>query len=137
MMLLNQVISFNSECIIVEYTPQSQAWYVDAQGNMPAWIGIELMAQAIAVHAGLLKHNENINPKQGVLLGTRSYVAKTPSFEANVRLYIKSILVFRDESGLGAYDCSISNDNNEALATATLKVFEPADFQSFLQGAPQ
>ena len=133
MLMLDCICTFNNEFTIAEYTPQRQAWYADAQGNMPAWIGIELMAQTIAAHSGLMKHTEHNQAKQGVLLGTRSYHSIAPYFAANRPLRIKAVMVFRDESGLGAYDCSISNDNNGTLATATLKAFEPSDFHLFLQ----
>ena len=137
MLLLDCISTFNNEQTVAEYTPQRQAWYADAQGNMPAWIGLELMAQTIAAHAGLIKKVENITPKQGVLLGTRSYSATIPFFSADVTLHIKAVMMFRDESGLGAYDCTISNRQNDILATATLKAFEPEDFQLFLQGATE
>jgi predicted hotdog family 3-hydroxylacyl-ACP dehydratase len=38
---------------------------------------------------------------------------------------------YRDESGFGAYDCAIRTSAGD-LAEATLKVYEPADFQAFL-----
>lgn len=138
MRLLDRIVDFDTEFALAEYTPKADTWYADSNGNMPAWIGIELMAQAISAHAGLLKHGSNAPPKQGALLGTRSYQANTPIFALNQPLMIQVSLVYRDISGLGAYDCIIydqhytPNDNNH-LAKATLKVFEPDNFQQFLQ----
>jgi predicted hotdog family 3-hydroxylacyl-ACP dehydratase len=99
---------------------------------MPAWIGIELMAQTIAAHIGLLKRRDGAPLKQGALLGTRSYRSTVPSFAANEILCVHATMSYRDASGLGAYDCRISRGDN-VLATATIKVFEPGDFQVFLQ----
>ncbi|MCB5188046.1 hotdog family protein [Methylobacillus caricis] len=135
MVMLERILSVDDEQTLAECIPQAGAWYADHAGNMPAWIGIELMAQAIAAHVGLLKRRQNLPPKQGVLLGTRSYKAQVAAFAANQVLHIKVALAYRDDSGLGAYDCSISNNTGE-LVNATLKVFEPDDFQSFLQGNP-
>lgn len=134
MLLLDRVIAFGNESTIAEYQPRGNAWYTDAAGKMPAWIGIELMAQVIAAHVGLLKRSEGVPPKQGVLLGTRSYLSTVPAFAANVPLSIHATMIYRDASGLGAYDCRITCGDEE-LATATLKVFEPDDFQLFLQGS--
>lgn len=134
MLLLDHVDTFDAESVVMSYTPDPQAWYADAEGNMPAWIGIELMAQAIGCHVGLNKRLEQQPPKQGVLLGTRRYSSSTPTFTANTQLSIRAVMVFRDESGLAAYDCEISQ-GTAVLASATLKVFEPDSFQAFLQGA--
>lgn len=133
MLLLDRMTGFSKECGSAEYSPRSTEWYADAQGNMPAWIGIELMAQTIAAHVGLQKRGEGAPPKQGALLGTRSYRSTVPAFKAGETLRIQTRVIYRDDSGLGAYDCSIAR-NDEALATATLKVYEPDDFETFLQG---
>lgn len=47
---------------------------------MPAWFGIELMAQAIAAHVGLLSMRDGNPARPGVLLGSRKYEAHTPAF---------------------------------------------------------
>ncbi|MGH6627203.1 MAG: beta-hydroxyacyl-ACP dehydratase [Burkholderiaceae bacterium] len=134
MLLLDCVTDFGGESTTAQYTPRAAAWYADAQGHMPAWIGIELMAQTVAAHVGLVKRQQGAAPKQGVLLGTRSYRSTIPSFAADQPLRIHVTMIFSDASGLGAYDCSIGR-GDEPLATATLKVFEPDDFETFLQGS--
>jgi predicted hotdog family 3-hydroxylacyl-ACP dehydratase len=132
MRLIDHLVAFNSEAIVAEYSPRSDAWYADDQGNMPAWIGIELMAQAVAAHVGMLKRAAEMPQKNGALVGTRRYSSAVSSFAAGLALQIQVAVVYQDASGLGAYDCSINCDGS-ALATATLKVFEPDDFQTFLQ----
>lgn len=135
MRLLDSAVCFDAETALAEYTPQANAWYADNEGNMPAWIGIELMAQAISLHAGLLKQGDSTPPKHGALLGTRSYNATASVFPAGIPLMILVKLVYRDTSGLGAYDCIIyaPPNHDNILAKASLKVFEPDNFQQFLQ----
>lgn len=132
MLLIDRVLDFRLDGVRAEYAPRGDAWYADAAGNMPAWIGIELMAQAIAAHVGLLKQHEGAPPKQGALLGARRYTAAQPAFAAGEALQIDARVIFRDETGLAAYECRIAEGGRE-VATATLKVFEPDDFQAFLQ----
>ena len=132
MRLIDHLIEFNNESIVAEYSPRSDAWYADDQGKMPAWIGIELMAQTVAAHVGMLKRSAKMPQKNGALVGTRRYSSAVSSFAAGLALQIQVTVVYQDTSGLGAYDCSINCDGS-ALATATLKVFEPDDFQTFLQ----
>jgi predicted hotdog family 3-hydroxylacyl-ACP dehydratase len=132
MLLLDRITNFDTETIYSEYTPRAHAWYCDERGHMPAWIGIELMAQTIAAQVGLVKRSQAAPPKQGVLLGTRSYAATQPFFMVGQTLCIQSTLIFLDDSGLGAYECSICVNDLE-VASATLKVFEPDNFETFLQ----
>jgi predicted hotdog family 3-hydroxylacyl-ACP dehydratase len=133
MLLLDRVIDFAGASAATECVPRSDAWYADGQGNMPAWIGIELMAQTVATHVGLQKRAEGLPPRHGALLGTRSYRSAVPSFQAGEMLHICATLLFRDTGGFSAYDCNIARGGQE-IATATIKVFEAEDFQSFLQG---
>lgn len=132
MLMIDRAVAFDGQAATSEYVPRADAWYADDRGNMPAWIGIELMAQTIAVHVALKKRSEGIAPAPGTLVGTRRYAASATAFAADAPLRIEAKLVFHDTSGLGAYDCVISTAGQE-LASATLKVFEPADFQAFLQ----
>jgi predicted hotdog family 3-hydroxylacyl-ACP dehydratase len=73
-------------------------------------------------------------PKRGLLLGSREYKAYMGSFKAGEVLRITARISFRDDSGFGAYDCSITGPSGEA-ASATLKVFEPPDFEAFIKQA--
>ena len=135
MRLVDRLADYAADRAVVEYTPQRTCWYADENGDMPAWFGIELMAQAVAAHVAMGKRLAGSPVKLGALLGTRSYRASASRFVAERRLDISAHEVFRDESGLAAYDCLIAC-NGQVLATSTLKVFEPVDFQAFMQGEP-
>ncbi|EEA00465.1 conserved hypothetical protein, partial [Burkholderia sp. H160] len=54
MLLLDAVDTFADTTLSAFATVDPHAWYADAAGAMPAWIGIELMAQAIAAHIALV-----------------------------------------------------------------------------------
>jgi predicted hotdog family 3-hydroxylacyl-ACP dehydratase len=133
MLLLDRMIESKTDSAIAEYAPRPDAWYADSQGDTPAWIGIEMMAQTVAAHVGMSKRQAGLPPKQGVLLGTRRYTSSVSRFIANKPLRIYVNMVYSDASGLGAYECHIRSDDDE-LASATLKLFEPGDFDSFLKG---
>ena len=96
-------------------------------------VGKSLMAQAIAVHVALDKRRYGLPVKMGALLGTRSYRPSQPVFVVAQPLLIRAKMLLRDESGMGAYDCSIESAG-QCLALATLKVYEPEDFRRFVQG---
>ena len=134
MLWLQGVTAAEDTGIEAHATVPAEAWYLDADGAMPAWMGIELMAQAIAAHAGLRGRRLGKPARPGVLLGTRSYRADSPSFPAGARLLVSARIASADESGFGAYECSIRGPAG-TLASATLKIFAPEDFEAFLQSA--
>lgn len=132
MLLIDHVLTADDRSIRVAATVDPSAWYADANKAMPAWIGIELMAQAIGALVGLTVHASGLPPKQGLLLGTRALIAHMSAFPAGARLEVTAQEVFRETNGLAAFDTRIEL-NGETVVTATLKVFEPADIHSILE----
>jgi len=135
MLLIERVLAWDAEHAAVAATPRGDAWYAE-RGAMPSWIGIELMAQAIAAHVGLVARSRGQPPKRGVLLGTRQFRTNETRFAAGVELHVTARVSYRDESGLAAYDAIIERGGAQ-LATANVTVYEPPDFEAFLRaGAP-
>lgn len=132
MLLLEALLRYDSEGLTASATPDAAAWYADADGNMPAYIGIELMAQAVAAWVGLTARQAGQPVKQGVLLGTRRYQPACAAFAAGRPLRVSASPVYRDESGMGSFLCRI-DCGEDRLAEATVNVFEPEDFALFLQ----
>ena len=98
------------------------AWYADAEGTMPAWLGLELMAQTAAAHSGW-KHRNSPSPKGGVLLGTRRYQSSVDRFPAGATLEIEAQLDYAGVFGQSAFVCQIRL-NETVVAEATLRVLE-------------
>ncbi|WP_345811300.1 hotdog family protein [Paraburkholderia sp. PREW-6R] len=135
MLLIDAVTSFGAEALTASATVQADAWYADADGAMPAWIGIELMAQAIAAHVALLAMRGGGCARPGVLLGSRSYKALQPALASGgAPLLIRATELLRSEAGHGAYECTIHRED-VCCAQAVIKVFQPPDFQSFIEGS--
>ncbi|WP_027803960.1 hotdog family protein [Paraburkholderia dilworthii] len=134
MLLIDAVNTFDEQTLIARATVHADAWYADAQGAMPAWIGIELMAQAIAAHVALLAMRGGGRARPGVLLGSRSYKALQPSFAGGAQLLIRTTELLRSDEGHGAYECTIHH-GDVCCAEAVIKVFQPSDFQSFIEGS--
>lgn len=134
MLLIDAVNTFSEESLSARATVHADAWYADADGAMPAWIGIELMAQAIAAHVALLAMRGGGQARPGVLLGSRSYRALQASFVGGAQLLIHVTELLRSEEGHGAYECTIHH-GDVCCAEAVIKVFQPPDFQSFIEGS--
>nr|WP_242538680.1 beta-hydroxyacyl-ACP dehydratase [Trinickia acidisoli] len=134
MRLLDEIVACSDTAVSVLASIDPQAWYANPDGSMPAWIGIELMAQAIAAHVGLIAMRAGGQARPGVLLGASRYEAQAPSFAPGARLRIEAIELLKSEQGHGAYECTISTDAR-CVAQAVVKVFQPTDFQAFIEGS--
>jgi predicted hotdog family 3-hydroxylacyl-ACP dehydratase len=134
MRLLNEIVSCTDDALAAHAMVDPGAWYSDAQGAMPAWIGIELMAQAIAAHVGLIAMRAGGRARPGVLLGANRYEAHESAFAPGARLRVEAKELLKSEQGYGAYACTIAADGR-CLAQAVVKVFQPTDFQAFIEGS--
>lgn len=135
MLLLKEVTAFSDDAATCLSIPDADAWYASAAaGAMPAWIGIELMAQAIAAHVALLARRDGKAPKAGVLLGTRDFRSAQPAFAGGRPLLVHACQSFRNADGLASYDCRIESEQGEELAAAALTVYEPDNFEQFISG---
>ena len=131
MLLIDRVTAADDEGLSAQARVRADAWYADADGNMPAWIGVELMAQTIAAYVGLQQRRLGKPVKIGFLLGTRRYQCSVPAFANPATLAIVARLAYREASGLGAFDCYITA-SGERVAEAAIKVFEPDDPARFM-----
>lgn len=129
MILLDRVVEWDVERIVCERTVRRGDAFVDASG-LPAWAGVELMAQTIAAWNGcqILAAGGTIRP--GFLLGTRSYRADVDAFPHGTKLTIEAVRSFHDDDGMGAFTCLIGAPGMQAEARLT--VFSPPDPTPFL-----
>ena len=97
-------------------------WFESGHG-VPAWVGIEMMAQVVAVHAGLVGRQAGRGPREGMLLGTRRFESKVAWFEDGDTLDLHGCPSYANGEGMGACDCRIER-NGEVLAEATIIIIE-------------
>ena len=108
----------------VEITPASLFL---RNNTVPAWVGIEYMAQTAAAWSGVISNNAGqmvAKPPIGYLLGTRHYSAHCSGFNIGDILHIHAKCLLHSADGLGSFECRIERDG-ETVALATLSVFQP------------
>jgi predicted hotdog family 3-hydroxylacyl-ACP dehydratase len=103
-------------------------------GAVPAWVGIEYMAQTVSAWAGARARGQGGAPRAGLLLGSRRYEARRNAFPSGARLRVEARCELMGANGLGQFDCRIEMDGEE-VATARIAVFDPPGGADFLQGA--
>jgi predicted hotdog family 3-hydroxylacyl-ACP dehydratase len=121
MVLLDRVIEFDEDNLIAEMTVRNDSLFSN-DTNVPAWAGIEFMAQAVGAYAGIKSILAGEPIKLGYLLGTRRFSSNVTDFLVGTALTIKIKVIFQDEK-LGAFDCQILGNGIEV--SANLTVFQP------------
>ena len=114
----------------VHITPDSM--FVDDYG-VPAWIGLEYMAQAVSAYAGLQERLNGGAPKIGFLLGSRKYLCSTDYFTMGQALLLKVHFEMAAENGLNVFNCELQGQG--VTASAIVNVFQPDDAEKFLKDA--
>jgi predicted hotdog family 3-hydroxylacyl-ACP dehydratase len=123
MSLLASVERCDDQTIEVRVVVPAQGLFVEGDG-VPAWIGIEYMAQAVAAWSGARARAGGGSPRIGFLLGSRRYEATVSRFESGAELQVFAQCELMGGNGLGMFDCRITQDGR-VLASGRLSVFEP------------
>ena len=123
MSLLETVEHCDDQRIVARVHVRAGGLFEGADG-VPAWVGIEYMAQAVAAWSGARARSAGGSPRIGYLLGSRRYEAAVPAFEVGAELQVFAQCELMGGNGLGMFDCRIERDGR-VLASGRLSVFEP------------
>lgn len=132
MSLLSKILDYGDEWLTAEVEITDASTFYD-NGSVPAWIGLEYMAQAIGAYSGLQECLKGEKPKLGFLLGTRHYSCNVSSFPEKTHLLVKVERCIQGDNGLSVFQCTLSADT--LLAEASLNVYQPDDAEKFIEGA--
>ncbi len=130
MRLIDEIVDHGEDWLHAEVRITEESMFVEAQG-VPAWIGLEYLAQTVAAFAGLQERMEGEEPKLGFLVGTRKYVCSKGYFKIGRVLSLKVEKEMETEAGLSVFKCGLHGQ--EVEASAILNVFQPEDVNKFLR----
>ena len=130
MRLVDRIVEISETHAVAETLIRSDNLFF-SDGNVPAYVGLEMMAQTIAAIDGMSRRNAGQPPKIGFLLGCRRYNALRAAFDENDLLTTHADMVFTD-GAMFSFDCRIARGGEE-IANASLNVYAPADPQTLLQ----
>jgi predicted hotdog family 3-hydroxylacyl-ACP dehydratase len=135
MILLDAVREADQERIVCSRRVDAGGLFNTADGSLPAWVGVELMAQSVAAWAGWQAKHEQRPVRLGFLLGTRHYHCDVDAFPSGSELVIEAVRNFHDDHGMGVFACRI--DAPGVHAEARLTVFSPSNADTFLTASTQ
>lgn len=104
--LLERVLAHDASTTVCAVDTSKSALFHDGEGGVPAYFGLEYMAQTVAAHGGLLDRDAGRPARPGFFLGTRRLVLSVPRFEPGQHLEVTATHL-RGSSGLLAFDCAI------------------------------
>jgi predicted hotdog family 3-hydroxylacyl-ACP dehydratase len=132
MLLIERLVEASEHHAVGEVlVSESSSFYRSGRG-VPAYVGLEYMAQTVAAFDGARRIETGEPPAIGFLLGTRRYKAERNYFEAGELLSIRVEMVF-NENGMASFDCSISVEGVPCVVAA-LNVYRPDDGAYVLDG---
>jgi predicted hotdog family 3-hydroxylacyl-ACP dehydratase len=133
MRLIDELLYADDVCGVARATVRATQLFVDDAG-MPAWIGIEYMAQTVAAWGGMQARMHGASgAAAGFLLGSRRYACDVAAFPVGSVLTIRVQLEMSDGDGLSLFACTLDQDGAE-VARATVSVYAPTDARAFLEG---
>ncbi|EJF68128.1 hypothetical protein A462_30894 [Pseudomonas sp. Ag1] len=130
MILIDQVLSFDEEQIQTRLTVKPGGLFNRADGSLPAWVGVELMAQSVAAYAGCRARQKGEAVELGFLLGTRKFECNVEHFPAGTELTIHGLRSLEDDNGMGVFECHLTGHGIQA--SARLNVFRPPQAANYL-----
>jgi len=130
-LLLDEVTQVTADTLEARLVVRPGTAFSDEFGNLPAWAGPEIMAQAISALSGHRSLARSGKPAAiGLLLGVRAYASPRGDFHCGDVLRV-SVTQSSEEGGWAVFDCTICGSAGEQLAAGTLTVLQPPD-DSFL-----
>ena len=140
MLLLGSVEQVTDECAVCRVTVDNKgvlAPFLNADGALPGWYALELMAQTVGVWSGWHRHQAGQSSiSLGMVLGARELVCAAGQFAAGSELTITVKLLMQDER-FGSFECVIAA-GEESLASGRVNTFQPTQEELtslFNQGA--
>lgn len=124
MRLIDRVLEVGAQHAVVEVDVPDDGLFV-RDGEVPGYVGIEYMAQAVSAWAGGRARRAGGAPRVGLLLGTRRYECRG-SFPCGALLRVEARCELMGDNGLGVFDCRVLMAG-ETLATARISVFDPPE----------
>lgn len=131
MLLLKSVLRWGESELEALVDPRDSHLFMDADGRVPSWVGIEYMAQAIGAFAGIVSLQAGNPVGLGFLLGTRRYHSEVTHFDPRQELRVKVSELLRDESNLVLFKCELMA-GERLLAHAEIKAIQPNNVEALM-----
>ena len=108
MVFLDEIIESGPNFLVAGVHIRQGIPFFEESSGVPAWVGLEYMAQAVAAFAGMRARTSNKPIGLGLLIGCRRYSSNSASFPPGTRVKVRIQELASEENGLGSFDCTLS-----------------------------
>jgi predicted hotdog family 3-hydroxylacyl-ACP dehydratase len=128
MILLSGYETPDADGVVDAYVDVTSAspFFDAAIDGVPACVALEYMAQTMALCVGFHRRRQGLAPQLGFVLGSRRMKLGVGKFAAGRRYRVHSACTFQDEE-FGSFDCTIRDEGDAVVASASLTAFQPGD----------
>ncbi len=133
MVLIDEIVAFDAEGVQARTAARADGLFAPAdEPSVPAWLGLEYLAQAIAAWSGYNELRAGRSIKPGLLVGTRSFTSSAGRIPTATPLDIQATRVV---AGRGAISVFEGRVEGEGVSQSTrIKVVLPEDIGPYLEG---
>ena len=131
MILINEACGMAGDDFLAKVRITSSSPFFSDVG-VPAWVGLEYMAQTVAAYSGAQGLADGGEITVGMLLGTRDYRAMVPCFSDGQELTIRARIELIQDNGVSSMHCRIQDAEGLLLAQADITVINVPDLRGFL-----
>jgi len=133
MVLIDEIVSFEAEGVHARAIPRADGLFVASSSpSVPAWLGLEYLAQAIAAWSGFHEQQAGRNVKPGLLVGTRGFTSRTGQLPVGEPLDVVAERVIAGKGAISVFEGRV--EGGEARQTTRIKVVLPEDIDPYLEG---
>lgn len=122
MLLLDRVVAYSGDVVTCEVEIRPDSPFVHEELGVPGIVGLEYMAQCIAVYAGLSAHAKGEGARIGFLLGSRDVRIDADVFPIGDRLAVEARRSW-GENDLGSFACEVRR-GDDVLVRGNLTVYQ-------------
>ena len=129
MLLLDELVEVKDNGCVAKLIIREDLPFMEAEG-LPSWVGLEIMAQTIAMFGGVKERLKDGAPKLGFLLGSKNFEMGQDHFAIGEELIVEIDLQFLNRHHIGIFDCQLKSPHS--ISKATILVSQPDDVDGFL-----
>ena len=130
MSLLDKVVDVDEETLKAKLHVRDDGIF-SRDGRVPAYVGIEYMAQAVAAFSGYHAKQRGEEVRLGFLLGTRKFNSNIDSYQCGDELTIEVERLLQADNGMATFECRVSGAG--AQQSARLNVYQPENIEAYLK----
>ncbi len=128
--LITDVVEWGDDWLIATVDHSQPSLFKREDGTIPAWVGIEYMAQTIGALIGIRDKQNNQPVRIGFLMGTNKYKSSTPYFAKDSILTVHVKEIYSNKVDLASFDCKI--EYGDGVASAQIKAIRPENPEEIL-----